>query len=317
MILLRPEDKPDEAWMQAASDRLGANNLKRRLDYEVYLRRSVTPHLQARLFGAVLPALMKLCGLHKRGLRNLLDIRTVRQEWHIENLPAAFDGFRLVQLSDLHFDIHPDMAEAVCRAVRSVSGDYDHCVLTGDYRDRHRPDSTVAQIIEPTLRLLENIETPAHAIPGNHDPLSEVYHLEKHGLPFLLNEAVALERSGEMLWLAGVDDSSVFKTHDTARALATVPADGCVVLLNHAPIDLPDDRRVGLMLSGHTHGGQVCLPGGYPPITHAPDRSLTSGRWQKGALQGYTARGTGGCSAPYRFNCQAEITLHTLRRVCQ
>jgi predicted MPP superfamily phosphohydrolase len=119
------------------------------------------------------------------------------------------------------------------------------------------------------------------------------------------------------LCLIGIDDPNFYKTHNLERALDGAPSDTTKVLLSHAPQTyiMVEEKGIDLLIAGHTHGGQICLPGGYL-IMHdrSAPRRILSGAWREGKLQGYTSRGTGGSGLPVRLNCPAEVTLHTLRR---
>jgi uncharacterized protein len=95
-----------------------------------------------------------------------------------------------------------------------------------------------------------------------------------------------------------------------------VPLGAPNVLLVHSPelIDEARDFGAGLYLCGHTHGGQICLPGSIPIITNAAcSRRFIAGPWQDGPMAGYTHRGTGVSCVPVRFNCPGEVVVHTLR----
>jgi hypothetical protein len=141
--------------------------------------------------------------------------------------------------------------------------------------------------------------------------------MEARAYPVLMNEAVTLHRGAEQLVLAGIDDAHYFRTHDLGKALAQVAPQSCVVLLSHTPepYRLAENAGVQLMLSGHTHGGQICLPGGIPVLTETPaPRAFVRGAWQYRGLAGYTSVGCGSSVVDVRLNCLPELTLHRLRR---
>jgi predicted MPP superfamily phosphohydrolase len=155
-------------------------------------------------------------------------------------------------------------------------------------------------------------------ILGNHDFLEIVPTLERLGLRMLLNERVSIVRGSAEIVVAGVDDPHFYGTHDLARALGSVGKDrSFTVLLAHSPEIVADAEKmgVGLYLCGHTHGGQICLPGGLPIIANAScGFRFNSGAWSSGRMRGYTSRGTGFSTAAARFFCPPEIALHTLTR---
>jgi len=257
--------------------------------------------------------ILRLCLLWKRAHRNIFKIQVVEQAWPLKDLPPAFDGFRLLQLSDLHLDIHPDLAPAIARAVRQCP--HDALCITGDYRKTTNTDQEPSMALMP--QILEATQASCFGVLGNHDFIQKVERLEGYGMRILLNECTALERDGEKLWIAGVDDPHFYRTHDFAAAHEGIPADACSVLLCHSPEPHAEASRYGfnLMLSGHTHGGQICLPGGRHLVSSSkglPGR-FVRGRWQSDDMQGYTSPGTGSSGVAARLNCPPEITVHMLK----
>ena len=257
---------------------------------------------------------LRLTLLRERAHRNIFDIQTVEQEWHFKNLPPSFDGIRLLQLTDLHLDIHPDLAPTIAKAVAQCP--HDAMLITGDFRMH------TASAIEPSMALMPQIlaatEAPCYGVLGNHDSIEKVERLEGYGMQILLNECAALERDGQKLWLAGVDDPHFYQTHDFAAARAGIPTDACTVLLCHSPEPHAEAAKYGytLMLSGHTHGGQICLPGGWHVVNSSKNlpRRFVRGRWESGGMSGYTSPGTGSSGTAARLNCPPEITVHVLHR---
>lgn len=255
---------------------------------------------------------LKFSGLAGLGRRNYLDVQIVDHTFVLPNLPPEFEGFRLLQLSDLHCDLEPDLIDVVIGKLSAL--EYDAVVLTGDYHNKIGEGHDAS--LDLMGRLASHLKQPAYAILGNHDFLEQVAYLEEVGLRVLLNEAEAIERGGRRLWICGVDDPHFFQTDDMLRARASVGAGEAAILLSHSPETYQKAAALGysIMLSGHTHGGQLCLPGGIAVIKNAPiPRRLLAGPWKEGSLLGYTSRGTGGCGVGARFFCPAEITLHTLR----
>ncbi len=252
-------------------------------------------------------------GLYARGRRNFLDVRLEQHEFRLPNLPAAFEGFRVLHLTDLHADNDPELADVLAPLLAPL--EYDVCVITGDYRNCTRRSS--AEAMRQMRRIAAHLKPPVFGTLGNHDFIEKTPDLEAMGIRMLLNESTVFERDGQRLYLAGIDDAAFYGTWDIDRARRDIPPEACAILLSHSPdiFARAGDAGFAWMLSGHTHGGQICLPGGRPVFTHSrAPRALAKGPWRVGALQGYTSRGTGGCGAPLRFNCPPEITLHTLRR---
>ncbi|MGF1448144.1 MAG: metallophosphoesterase [Opitutales bacterium] len=254
-----------------------------------------------------------MLGLYARGRRNFLSVQLERNEVRLPHLPAAFEGFRVLHLTDLHADNDPELADVLAPLL--VRLEYDVCVITGDYRNCTRRSSVEA--MRQMRRIAAHLKPPIFGTLGNHDFIEKTIDLEAMGIRMLLNEATSFERGGERLYLAGIDDAAFYGTWDLKRARREIPSQACALLLSHSPDTYAEAEAAGFawMLSGHTHGGQICLPGGRPVFTHSKaPRQLAKGPWQWKGLQGYTSRGTGGCGAPLRYQCPPEITLHTLHR---
>lgn len=311
----------EAASMQALAARMGEAEFASRLKLEASMR-ALRGKGQGKglfafqhrinLYGLVRLSL-KAALLWNRARRNYLDIRVERHEARLPRLPAAFDGFRILQLSDLHADLDPDFPDAVARVVGGL--EYDAVVVTGDFRTCTFSDPTGA--VEASGRIFECLRPPCHATLGNHDALRKVPGLESRGVRFLLNEHACLRRDGAELYLVGIDDPNFYKCHNFERALRGVPEGACKVLLSHSPQTYREAARRGfdLLLAGHTHGGQICLPGGMVVIHDGSSpRRVLSGAWREGALVGYTSRGTGATGLPARLNCPPEVTVHTLRK---
>jgi len=305
---------------EGLKERLGEERLRRRLHQQSHLYASLS-HQGEGIFKIErfisINLLAKRCLqaalLWRRAHANIFKIETVEQEWHIPNLPQHFDHFRLLQLTDLHIDIDPALSPAIAEAVKRCP--HDALVITGDYRDSTSQDHNPAmELIKPVL---DASAAPKFGILGNHDFIEKVWQLETLGLPILLNQARPLERNGQQIWIAGVDDPHFYKTHDFAAAREGIPADACTILLCHSPEVHKEAADYGfdLMLSGHTHAGQICLPGGRHLVLPVKglQKPFIKGRWRSGQMQGYTSRGTGSCGVAARLNCRPEMTLHILR----
>jgi hypothetical protein len=133
----------------------------------------------------------------------------------------------------------------------------------------------------------------------------------------LLNESVRIERGGAEIHLAGIDDAHFFRVDNIEKAAAGVPFDAFSILLSHTPEIYRQAAHAGFdaLLCGHTHGGQICLPGSIPITLDATlPRKFGRGAWKYNEMSGYTSVGAGSSVLPVRLNCRPEITLHTLRR---
>ncbi len=309
---------PGQGVVESLRERLGPRAWARRLRLEAGASRKPAVTFGERILHAapVYPALvaaLTASGLMPRARREFASLRVERTTVFLPNLPPSFEGFRILQISDLHLDVDWTVAARVAGLLPAL--DYDAAVFTGDFIDR--PTDYCPRVVGTMEGLLSNITAPAYGILGNHDRLSLVPPLEALGIRFLLNEGTALMRDGDALWLAGVDDPAVFRCDDAARARLRIPGGECTVLLAHAPniARRAGARGVDLTLSGHTHGGQVCLPGGWG---RTGGREITgdqrAGFWCRHGAPGYTCRGAGGSHLPIRLNCPPQVSLHTLRR---
>ncbi|MBO9512674.1 MAG: metallophosphoesterase [Variovorax sp.] len=305
--------------MTALAGRMGEGALRQRLAMEAEQDSHHYRHVEDFLRPEHLPSAGRLihralaaAGLRARGRNNARRIRVHRNEVCLEHLPGVFEGCRLLHLSDLHLDAGRHHVEALLAAVRGL--ECDACVLTGDYR--FGIEGSCAPAISALARLVPVLPQPAFAVLGNHDGIDLVDGLERLGVRVLMNECAALHRGEMRLHIAGIDDAHYFRTHDIARAAAGVPVDACAILLSHTPEPYRHAAAHGfdLMLSGHTHGGQICLPGGIPLLTDTPaPRRLARGAWRQGRMQGYTSVGCGCSIIDARFFCPPEVTIHVLR----
>jgi predicted MPP superfamily phosphohydrolase len=133
----------------------------------------------------------------------------------------------------------------------------------------------------------------------------------------LLNESEAIARGDERIHLAGIDDAHFYRVDNIEKAAASIPAAAFSILLSHTPEIYRQAAHAGfrLLLSGHTHGGQICLPGSIPiTLESALPRRLGSGAWKYHDMTGYTSVGAGSSIVPVRINSRPEITLHRLQR---
>ncbi len=241
-----------------------------------------------------------------------LDVEQVQIP--LKNLKPALEGLKIVQLSDLHLYPYTQI-EHIQKAVQSANAlQPDLVVLTGDY-----VLASADSIFElaPALAALD-ARYGVFTILGNHDLWTNAKvvraGLEASGLPVLRNEGMTLGIGGEKLYLAGVDDGWSGQP-DLNVALDNQPPDVPTILLAHEP-DLADtfslDGRVSLQLSGHSHGGQVRIPGLGAPILPYLGQKYDLGLQQVHGMWVYTNRGIGVISPPVRFNCRPEVTEITL-----
>lgn len=306
--------------LQDIIKRIGAGHVERRLSIE-------TDH-EAQLFGQglilfnienwrkapwIIRNALKLTGLYGRARRNADQVVVRRTTIACDKLPAAFDNFTILHLSDLHADISEGAMGRVLRMVGTLR--YDICVLTGDYRGAtYGPFESSLNAIR---MLRSQLNGPLYGVLGNHDSIRMAPWLEAMGIRVLFNECETLSRGEDQIYLAGIDDAHFYRTDDIAMAAAQIPKDAFSILLSHTPeiYDRAAAAGFDLMFSGHTHGGQLCLPGGIPIKLEANlPRVMGAGLWRHAGMIGYTSVGAGTSILPVRLNCPPEITLHTLLR---
>ncbi|RYH05935.1 metallophosphoesterase [Tropicimonas sp. IMCC6043] len=256
---------------------------------------------------------LKLSGMYWRGKRNAARVQVRTNTVRSVDLPAEFDGFTILQLADLHGDMN---AIAMARVAELLGDlDFDLCVLTGDYRGAtHGPHDAAVRSV---ATLLPKINSPVFGILGNHDTVRMVPALEDLGIRMLMNESETIERNGAAIYIVGVDDPHFYRTDNIEQAAAGVPHDSFSILLAHTPeiYRRAAHAEFNLMLAGHTHGGQICLPGGIPILLDSSlPRRFGAGAWKHHGMDGYTSVGAGTSIVPVRFNCPPEITLHRLER---
>lgn len=230
------------------------------------------------------------------------------------SVPTGFRGLKIAQLSDVHYNaLIPD--SRVLDAVAKIQGEApDLIVLTGDLISGN-PDE-----VERCARLLSKLHAPmgVFAVPGNDDLKGGGFErlraaFEKQGVRWLINDAVALERGGEKLYLVGLDDLW-FGHPDLGAALKSVPPSAFRVLLTHYP-DLADEAArfgIPLVLAGHSHGGQVSL--GRPVYLPAGGKKYPRGLQQvEGtSTRVFTTLGLGLAPHPFRIACPPEVAILTL-----
>jgi hypothetical protein len=249
------------------------------------------------------------------------DLVAEHVDIQLQRLPEEFRGFRIAQISDVHFGPYmgrPGLERAL-RLAQSFRPDL--VALTGDFvshpfgRSNGRAGALHAEPCADVLATVTGI--PLMAVLGNHDHWNNARivdgALSARGITVLRNRAIPLERGRSRIWICGVDDALV-GTDDLGQALRSVPPSEATILLAHEP-DFADEAAsfpVDLQLSGHSHGGQVRLPGIGPLILPSMAEKYPTGLNRVGRLQVYTNRGLGVINPPVRFLCPPEVTFVTL-----
>lgn len=292
------------------------------LDWDVGIsRRKFLRNSMAAIAGAALPlaAYSQFIEPHHLTVEHL--------NLSIPGLPEPFDGFRIAQLSDLHFFPYTRKAEIDAAVTKANSLAPDLSVLTGDFitsnesKRRYTPQDEVYAHMGVCAELVSRLKAPygVYACAGNHDAeIGSRYvqgALRDFGIPLLINESRPIERDGHRIWIAGLGDA-IHDKADISATLTGVPQGEITVLLAHEP-DLADmvcRHPVALQLSGHSHGGQIRLPLIGCPYLPSLARKYPYGYYKVGTMHLYTNRGIGEILLPYRFNAPPEITVITLRR---
>lgn len=270
-----------------------------------------------RLFStllAVLDKALRPTPFYARGQRNALALERVELEIDLAGLPAAFDGYRILHVSDPHLDSFPELAEAA----RALLGDLevDMLALTGDIHGHDR--TPVARSAELLAQALSGVRVRGRrlAVLGNHDPAEMAEGLERLGFEVLINRSLVLRRGDESLRVTGLDDVNCFYTEAAAAALDDHDGEFRIALVHSAEVaDDADAAGYALYLCGHTHGGQICLPGGrivFSQLTRC--RHAARGLWRQGRMTGYTSCGLGVSQPAVRFNTRGEVAVITLRK---
>jgi len=291
------------------------------------LRMGIEADFEARVFGhginffhienwysihSLIRNSLRMTGLYKRGKNNTLDIQVRHHDLALSGLPRAFEGYRILHISDLHVDMNIPATDALIRTIREI--DYDLCVLTGDFRGKTFGSFDTA--LNEMRRVRQQLGDTVYAVLGNHDTIQMVPELEDMGIRLLLNESTIIERDGEQIFLAGIDDAHYYRVDNIEKAAQDIPEDGFSILLSHTPEIYKQAAHAAfnLILCGHTHGGQICLPGGIPvTLDSRCPRHMGSGRWQYQDMVGYTTVGAGTSVVSVRLNCPPEVVVHRLR----
>jgi uncharacterized protein len=256
---------------------------------------------------------LNLTAAARSALSEPFRLTVEHQQIFLRRLPRKLDGFRIVQLSDIHHSPFTSR-EQIQRAVQTASSlQPDIIALTGDYISKER------EYAAPCAEMLGKLKARhgVFAVLGNHDHwtdaalITDLFRAE--GITVLVNQGMRFEKDGAAFWLAGVDDTMV-GLEDLPLALAGSREDEMKLLLAHNPIILRRAARaaVDLVLSGHTHGGQVNLISDRNAAGR-PRRRLLKGLASQGETQIYVTRGLGTVVLPVRFGCPPEVSLIELR----
>jgi uncharacterized protein len=309
----------DKDILRELEKRLGPLHAKQRLGIEtdheaqVFGQGLTFFHLEnVSLAPAIIITALKLAGLYGRARRNAEQVVVKRNELRFASLPESFNGYTILHISDMHVD----MSEAAMRRLIGLLDgmEYDLCVLTGDYRGKTFGPFDAA--LKGVAKVTTHLKQPIFGVLGNHDTIQMVPAMEAMGISMLINECAVITRGNQQIYLAGIDDAHFFRVDNIEKAASQIPKDGFSILLSHTPeiFRQAAHANFNLMLSGHTHGGQLCLPGSIPIKLEAIlPRRMGAGAWQYNEMSGYTSVGAGSSVVAVRLNCPPEVTLHRLR----
>ena len=258
--------------------------------------------------------LLKITNLYKTGYHNAKNIIINDVNINFPELPESFNSYKILHLSDLHLNCIKGIENIICRKIKSLS--YDICVLTGDYRENTY--GSFKQILTPMKKIADTINAKDGilAVLGNHDSYLMVNHFEEMGIKILTNETISICRKNDQIAVTGIDDPHYYYTDQALYALEE-ECDNFKIVMVHSPelYDLAADNEYNLYLCGHTHGGQICLPGGIPLITHVyAGKKFHRGLWKYSNMKGYTNQGCSTVCIPVRFYSESEIALITLKK---
>jgi predicted MPP superfamily phosphohydrolase len=255
---------------------------------------------------------LKLAGLYRRGCKNAERIQIRHNLILWADLPTLFNEFTILHISDMHADISQGAMRGLVELLDLLS--YDLCVLTGDYRGKTFGPFDAA--LEGMAQVRSHLKGPVYGVLGNHDTIRMVPGLEEMGIRMLLNECETIVRGNQHIHLAGIDDAHYYRVDNIEKAAAAIPHDEFSILLSHTPEIYRQAAHADfkLLLCGHTHGGQICLPGSIPiTLDSVLPRYMGSGPWKYRNMAGYTSVGVGSCVVAIRLNCLPEVTLHHLQ----
>lgn len=308
----------EEELLETLEERLGRVYAQQRLDmerdYEERFNGGVNFFNPDKWYSvhSIITRALKLTGLYRLGARNTERLQVRHNCVELQELPTGFDGFTILHLSDLHADMNQAAVERM--AELAVTLEYDICVVTGDFRGKAYGPFDAA--LRAMLRARPQLGESVYGVLGNHDSVRMLPELEAMGIRMLVNESETIMRGNQRIHLAGVDDANYYAAANVEKAASGIPRGEFSILLSHTPEIYKQAAEAGfhLCLSGHTHGGQICLPGSIP-VTLSCDlpRRMGAGPWSYHTMAGYTSVGVGSSIIPVRFNCPPEITLHHLQ----
>lgn len=262
------------------------------------------------IFIHVFGLLLKVLGLFSLGKQQAKKINI--KENFVKSPKLGEGTVSILHLSDLHLDEWPHEFEKILWSLKEC-GEYNFCVITGDLATGWPLQN---KDLEAIKALISAIKTPIFYVLGNHDSYHMVDFLEAQGVCVLTNQIHEFIKGAELpfdLDLIGTDDPHYFFQRDALRILQEGRPEKFQIALVHTPelYDIAQKNHIDLYLCGHTHGGQIALPGGFAPMRRVyRGKRFYRGAWEYKGMKGYTSSGLGTSSLPVRFFTGAEMTLH-------
>ena len=246
--------------------------------------------------------------------KEIIKIEKISLE--IKNLPPSFKGLKIIQLSDFHSKNFGKMEARILASLKTLNPDF--IFITGDIVDWTTKDLDSCKAF--WQKLSESYPGKIFGVLGNHEHRNLKFKtikslLDESGIKILINESVELERGGQFIYLVGVDDPHL-KHDDVEKAMQGVKIGMSKIMIAHSPEILRNikDKNIDLVLTGHTHGGQINIPfitDFFLPLKY--DKKYKKGLFEEDSTLMYVNRGIGTTTFPFRLNSTPEITLITLK----
>jgi predicted MPP superfamily phosphohydrolase len=254
--------------------------------------------------------MFNLYGTVERHAKNIIINNT---EVLLPGLPKDFYSYRILFISDLHFDVVTNIEDKIVKTVEAL--EYDLVLLGGDfYGIESRNYNYILKAMEKFVEKLDP-EDGMYAVLGNHDSYRIVDPMEKLGVSFLINESITIKRGNSEIAVTGVDDVFYFYTEAASNCLIE-NRDIFKIALVHSPdlVEHASKKNYDLYLCGHTHGGQICFPNGRHIVSHSYGyNNMVKGLWKYNTTKGFTTKGCGCSGVPIRLFCEPEVVILTLK----
>lgn len=268
-------------------------------------------------FVSIIKIFIKFVPLRFLGKNLAEELVYSEEEYYFTDLPIAFDGLRIVHLSDLHLDERPDMILKVNEVLKEKS--FDLIVITGDlFSFTINNSEEFKRFKDDFYKMLEGLH-PIHgiiAVPGNHDSSDLIELLESERVKFLCNQTHYIKKEAQTLQVIGTDDPHYFYSDNSLKVLEEASNHFSIALIHSPELSFEaSNAGVKLYLCGHTHGGQIRWPLNYAPVKRIfRARDFYFRRWDYKGMDGFTSTGIGTSAIAWRINTKAEIVCQILKK---